>query len=150
MAVTVQVAPLDIGAEIGAATAAAGDAGAIVSFAGVVRRGKTGVTSMTLEHFPGMTEKKLESIEAEARARWPLLASRILHRVGTLQVGDPIVLVITASAHRQAAFEAAMFLMDYLKTQAPFWKKERTAQGAQWVEARESDDAAAARWTPEA
>ncbi len=147
MSVSVQEAPFDAGAEIAAVAEEAGDAGAVVSFSGIVRRGEAGVLSLTLEHFPGMTERKLAEIEREAHERWPLLASRIVHRVGTLEAGEPIVLAVTASAHRQAAFEAAAFLMDYLKTRAPFWKRERTAEGASWVEARESDDAAASRWS---
>ena len=102
---------------------------------------------MTLEHYPGMTEEELARVEAEAAARWPLQASLVVHRIGTLRPGDNIVLVVTASAHRQAAFAAAEFLMDYLKTRAPFWKKELDADGQErWVEARESDDAAAERW----
>ena len=106
------------------------------------------VTAMTLEHYPGMTEAELARVEAEARQRWPLQASLIVHRVGALKPGDNIVLVVTASAHREAAFAAAEFLMDYLKTRAPFWKKETRADGgARWVDARDSDDAAAGRWT---
>src|SRR5262245_43479135 len=102
---------------------------------------------MTLEHYPGMTEQELERVEAEAGKRWPLQASLIVHRVGSLKPGDNIVLVVTASAHREAAFEAAAFLMDYLKTRAPFWKKEQDLDGTErWVEARESDDRAAQRW----
>jgi molybdopterin synthase catalytic subunit len=101
---------------------------------------------MTLEHYPGMTEKKLKEIEAEARQRWPLAAVLIIHRHGRLEPGERIVLVATASAHRQAALEACAFLIDWLKTQAPFWKLEETPEGTEWVEARESDDAAAARW----
>ena len=147
MAVAVQEMSFDVAAEIAAVTEAAGDAGAVVSFTGIVRRGSEGVETLTLEHFPGMTERKLEEIETEAHVRWPLLASRIVHRVGALRPGESIVLVVTASAHRRAAFEAAMFLMDYLKTQAPFWKCERTAEREHWVEARGSDDDAAARWT---
>ena len=126
------------------------DIGAIVSFTGTVRDSESigTVTEMTLEHYPGMTEKELERIEQEARARWPLQASLIVHRVGTLKPGDNIVLVVTASAHRDAAFDAAKFLMDYLKTNAPFWKRESGPKGSQWVEAKASDDAAAARWHP--
>jgi molybdopterin synthase catalytic subunit len=102
---------------------------------------------MTLEHYPGMTEAELARVEAEAGQRWPLQASLIVHRVGTLKPGDNIVLVVTASAHRQAAFAAAEFLMDYLKTRAPFWKKETRADGAErWVDAREADEQAAGRW----
>jgi molybdopterin synthase catalytic subunit len=101
---------------------------------------------MTLEHYPGMTEKKLTEIEAEAQRRWPLQASLIIHRFGRLEPGDRIVLVATASAHRQAALESCAFLIDWLKTQAPFWKLEESAAGSQWVEARDSDDHAASRW----
>lgn len=149
MAVRVQPHDFDIGAEIKALTGGRTDIGAIVAFAGTVR-GDTPdypIASMTLEHYPGMTEAELARIEAEALARWPLAASLIIHRFGTLQPGDKIVLVITASAHRQAAFEAAEFLMDYLKSRAPFWKKEEGPDGqARWVDARETDDEAAARW----
>jgi molybdopterin synthase catalytic subunit len=103
---------------------------------------------MTLEHYPGMTERELQRIEAEANERWPLQATLIVHRVGTLRPGEPIVLVVAASAHRQAAFEAASFLMDYLKTRAPFWKKETGVDGSgQWVDARESDDTAVKKWS---
>jgi len=149
--VTVRVEPrdFDIGAEISALTGNRTEIGAIVTFTGVVRGsvGDRALTSMTLEHYPGMTEAELIRVEAEANARWPLQASLIIHRVGELAPGDNIVLVITASPHRQAAFEAAEFLMDYLKTRAPFWKKETFADGeAQWVDARETDDAATRRW----
>ena len=106
------------------------------------------VGAMTLEHYPGMTEKKLAEIEAEAQRRWPLQASLIIHRYGRLEPGDRIVLVATASPHRQAALEACAFLIDWLKTKAPFWKLEETAAGPHWVEARGSDDDAAARWSP--
>lgn len=125
------------------------DAGAIVSFTGVVRGESHGekLVSMTLEHFPGMTERELERITKEARSRWSLLGVSIVHRVGELKPGERIVLVVTAAAHRRAAFEAAEFLMDYLKTRAPFWKRELRASGEQWVEARGSDEEAAARWT---
>ena len=106
------------------------------------------ISDMTLEHYPGMTESELARVEAEAGKRWPLQASLIVHRIGALRPGDNIVLVVTASAHREAAFAAAEFLMDYLKTSAPFWKKERGPDGAErWVEARQSDDRAAERWT---
>jgi len=146
MAVRVQEADFDPGAELEALTAGDTDIGAVVSFTGLVRGGG-GVEGMTLEHYPGMTEKALEAIEAEAHERWPLQASAIIHRVGPLAPGARIVFVATASRHRAAAFEAAEFLMDYLKTRAPFWKKETMTDGtAQWVDARESDDGAAARW----
>lgn len=147
MAVRVQEAVFDVGAEIAALTAGEHDIGAVVTFTGMVRdMGGGPGQAMTLEHYPAMTEKALAAIEAEARARWPLSGATVIHRVGRLAPGDPIVLVVTASRHRQAAFDAAAFLMDYLKTRAPFWKKETTAAGEAWVEARDSDDAAAARW----
>ena len=147
MSVSVGQADFDPAAEIAAVTEAAGDAGAVVSFTGLVRRGPAAVAALTLEHYPGMTERRLAEIEAAASQRWPLLATRIVHRVGTLRPGERIVLVVVASAHRQAAFEAAMFLMDYLKTRAPFWKQEQLPEGARWVSARVSDDTAAARWS---
>ncbi len=125
-----------------------GDVGAIVSFVGLVRDVNEGdaVSTLTLEHYPGMTEKALQAIEDEAKKRWDILDSLIVHRVGTLQPQDQIVLVMVSSAHRGDAFQACEFMMDYLKTQAPFWKKEATSQGARWVEAKESDDEAQARW----
>ena len=149
MSVRVQREDFDVGAEVKALTAGRTDIGAVATFTGIVRSQNDGppLLAMTLEHYPGMTESELERVEAEAGRRWPLQASLIVHRVGTLEPGDNIVLVVTASAHRQAAFAAAEFLMDYLKTRAPFWKKEIGADGAErWVEARDSDDAAAERW----
>ena len=143
MAVRVQAEDFDLGVEA-AALRGAGDAGALVTFSGVVRGGD--VSAMTLEHYPGMTEAALAEIEAEAQERWPLTATLIIHRVGRLAPGEQIMMVAAASRHRAAAFEAAEFLMDYLKTRAPFWKKEETPEGARWVDAREIDDAAAARW----
>ncbi|HEX5957304.1 MAG TPA: molybdenum cofactor biosynthesis protein MoaE [Hyphomicrobiaceae bacterium] len=146
MSIRVQREDFDIGAEVARLTAGRIEVGAIVTFTGTVR-GAAGGAGMTLEHYPGMTEDELARVEAEATQRWPLLASLVVHRVGTLKPGDNIVLVVTASAHRQAAFEAAEFLMDYLKTRAPFWKKELGQDGSErWVEARESDDRAAERW----
>ena len=133
----------------GSDPASRSDIGAIVTFTGLVRDENAGgpVAGMTLEHYPGMTESELTRVEAEAGKRWPLQASLIVHRVGALRPGDNIVLVVTASAHRQAAFAAAEFLMDYLKTRAPFWKKELTPDGkARWVETRDSDATAAERW----
>lgn len=149
MSVRVQHEDFDLSREVATLTAGRTDIGAVVTFTGVVRG--TGdsapLASMTLEHYPGMTEAELERVEAEAHRRWPLQGTRIVHRIGTLAPGDNIVLVVAASAHRQAAFEAAAFLMDYLKTRAPFWKKETDATGAgQWVDARESDDTAMERW----
>jgi molybdopterin synthase catalytic subunit len=148
MAVRVQVAPFDAGAEVNALHAAHLGVGAVVSFVGYVRDFNAGqeVAGMFLEHYPGMTEKALVKIVAEAEQRWPLLRLEVLHRVGELAPGEPIVFVGVASAHRQAAFEACDFVMDYLKTKAPFWKKESTEAGPKWVEGRESDLAAARRW----
>jgi molybdopterin synthase catalytic subunit len=149
VSVRVQREDFDIGAEVARLTAGRTDIGAIVTFTGTVRADNdgAGVAGMTLEHYPGMTEQELARVEAEAARRWPLQASLIVHRVGTLKPGDNIVLVVTASAHRQAAFAAAEFLMDYLKTRAPFWKKELTPEGQErWVDSRDSDEAAAERW----
>ena len=149
MAVRVQREDFDVGAEVRALTAGRHEIGGIVTFTGTVRGEAKGrpITSMTLEHYPGMTESELARVEAEAVQRWPLSASLVIHRYGALAPGDNIVLVVTASAHRHAAFEAAEFLMDFLKTRAPFWKKETAADGSGgWVDARESDDAALARW----
>lgn len=149
MSVRVQREDFDIGAEVARLVAGRTDVGAVATFTGVVRGENGGgpIAGMTLEHYPGMTEKELARVEAEAGRRWPLQASLIVHRVGALRPGDNIVLVVTASTHRHAAFAAAEFLMDYLKTRAPFWKKELGADGNEhWVEARESDDAAAERW----
>lgn len=147
--IRVQADDFDCAAEIRALTAGRDDIGAVVSFTGLVRRGEgeAAIRAMNLEYYPGMTEKELERIEAEARTRWPLSASCIIHRHGRLVPGDTIVLVITASPHRRAAFEAAEFLMDYLKTNAPFWKKEEPQQGqSHWVDAKSADDNAAERW----
>ena len=145
--IRVQTEDFDIGAEVTALTAGRTDIGAVVTFSGLVRDANGGsVASMELEHYPGMSEKELARIEREANGRWPLQASLIIHRVGKLLPGDNIVLVVAASAHRQAAFEAASFLMDYLKTRAPFWKREDTGGEARWVDARESDGEAAAKW----
>jgi molybdopterin synthase catalytic subunit len=146
--IRVQQEDFDIGAEIVGLQAGRTDIGAIVSFIGTVRDQEGAVEEMTLEHYPGMTESELERIEAEACTRWPLQASLIVHRYGRLKPGDNIVLVVTASEHREAAFEAARFLMDYLKTSAPFWKREIGPGGARWVEAAARDDASAAGWKP--
>ena len=148
MGVRVQVETFDAGAELNALHAANLCIGAVVSFVGYVRDFNDGqpVAGMLLEHYPGMTEKALSGIEAEARGRWPLLKVEIIHRVGSLEPGEPIVFVGTSSAHRQAAFDACAFIMDYLKTRAPFWKKERTPEGERWVEGRCSDQKAAQRW----
>ncbi len=139
--IRVQTEDFDIGAEAKALTEGRTEIGAVVTFSGIVRD-----VPLELEHYPGMTEKELTRIEAEAHRRWPLQASLIVHRVGRLRPGDNIVLVIAASAHRQAAFEAASFLMDYLKTRAPFWKKEERDGEVQWVDARESDEKAMKKW----
>jgi molybdopterin synthase catalytic subunit len=146
VAVRVQTEDFDVGAESRALQADA--VGAIALFVGTVRglSSDNGVTAMTLEHYPGMTESELERIEAEARARWPLEDVTIIHRVGRLEAGDQIVLVGAASPHRQAAFDAAQFIMDFLKTDAPFWKAEERGDKTSWVDARESDDAARSRW----
>jgi len=144
--IRIQREAFDIGAEIAKLKADRTDFGAIVTFTGTVRDQDGAVEEMTLEHYPGMTERELSRIEAEAQARWPLQASLILHRYGTLRPGDNIVLVVTASEHRDAAFDAAKFLMDYLKTSAPFWKRESGPGGSRWVEAEASDADAAARW----
>ena len=148
--IRVQQEDFDIGAEIAALKAGRSDIGAIVTFIGTVRDHHGAVAEMTLEHYPGMTESELTRIEAEAHARWPLQASLIVHRTGTLKAGDNIVLVVTASEHRDAAFDAAKFLMDYLKTGAPFWKRESGASGTRWVEASSGDTDAASRWTKRA
>jgi molybdopterin synthase catalytic subunit len=147
--IRVQRQDFNIGTEIDALTRGRTDLGAVVSFAGFVRADAEGdpLKSMTLEHFPGMTERELKRVEAEARVRWPLLDVAIVHRFGELLPGDRIVLVVTTSQHRADAFEAASFLMDYLKTRAPFWKRELRVSGEYWVEPRDSDDSAAARWS---
>jgi molybdopterin synthase catalytic subunit len=147
--IRVQREDFDAGAELTALTAGRTDVGGVASFIGLVRdmAGGAEVGAMTLEHYPGMTEKKLAEIEAEAQRRWPLQATLIIHRYGRLEPGDRIVLVATASPHRQAALESCAFLIDWLKTKAPFWKLEETAAGPQWVEARDSDDDAAERWS---
>ena len=151
--IRVQQEDFDIGAELAALSAGDTTIGGVASFTGLVRDmtpiegADRSISTMTLEHYPGMTEKKLSEIEAEANQRWPLAASLIIHRYGRLAPGDQIVFVACASAHRQAAFDACQFLMDWLKTDAPFWKLEDTDTGGVWVEARDSDDAAAARWS---
>ncbi|MBL8477849.1 MAG: molybdopterin synthase catalytic subunit MoaE [Sterolibacteriaceae bacterium] len=155
MTVSVQEADFDAGAEIAALSAGRDDVGAVASFVGLVRADKAArvgadhtaaVQAMTLEHYPGMTEKALQEIVTEARGRWELQGVRVIHRVGRLLPGARIVFVAVASSHRGDAFAACEFIMDYLKTRAPFWKKEETPAGGRWVDARESDDAAAGRW----
>ncbi len=149
MAVRLQAEDFDIGREIDALVAGRTDIGAVVTFTGLVRDMAKGapILDMTLEHYPGMCEAELERIEVEARARWDLQGVLIVHRYGRLTPGERIVLVVTLSPHRHAAFEAAEFLMDYLKTRAPFWKKETAGDGTgHWVDAREIDDKAVTRW----
>ena len=148
MAVRVQAEDFDAGVEMARLRAADPGVGAVAAFVGVVRdlNDDASVSSLTLEHYPGMTEKALEAIVAEARERFDIRDALVVHRIGTLAPTDQIVLVIVTSAHRGEAFDACRFLMDYLKTRAPFWKKEQTPAGARWVEARASDDDAAARW----
>ena len=149
--IRVQREDFDIGAELEALTRGNLGIGGVASFVGLVRDMAGGETigAMTLEHYPGMTEKQLAEIEAEARRRWPLEATLVIHRYGRLEPGDRIVLVATASAHRAAALESCQFLIDWLKTKAPFWKLEETPSGGKWVDARDSDDAAARRWVTE-
>ncbi len=148
MTVRIQAQDFDAGAEIAAIRRGNAAIGAVASFVGIVRDVNEGdpVSEMTLEHYPGMTEKSIEGIIEEARRRWDVIEALVVHRVGTLRPTDPIVLVVIASGHRGDAFAACEFIMDYLKTQAPFWKKERTGDGTRWVDARASDDAAAERW----
>lgn len=149
MKINVQAGPFDVGAEIDALHAGNTAVGAVTSFTGYCRDESGALAALELEHFPGMAEEALTAIAKDAENRWPLHGLTIIHRFGKLTPGEPIVLVVTASAHRRAAFEAADFLMDYLKTQAPFWKKEHPANPedeARWVEAKSSDDADADRW----
>ena len=149
--IRVQAEDFDVGAETARLTDGRTDIGGVCTFVGLVRdmAGGERVGAMTLEHYPGMTEKQLAKIEAEARARWPLQEVLIIHRYGRLEPGDRIVMVATASAHREAAIRSCEFLIDWLKTKAPFWKLEERDSGAQWVEARDSDDQAADRWETE-
>lgn len=146
--IRVQREDFDIGAELTRLTGGNRSIGGLACFVGLVRdmAGEAAIGAMTLEHYPGMTEKKLAEIEAEAMARWPLDACLVIHRYGRLEPGERIVMVATASAHRRAALAACEFLIDWLKTKAPFWKHEETAEGGKWVDARDSDDAAAERW----
>ena len=146
--VRVQTQDFDVGRELDALTRGRRDVGGLASFVGLVRETNDGqaIEGMTLEHYPGMTEKALEEVCAQADSRWDLIAMIVVHRVGSLVPGDRIVLVGVASAHRGEAFAACEFIMDYLKTRAPFWKREDTPAGARWVEARASDDLAAERW----
>jgi molybdopterin synthase catalytic subunit len=149
--VTIQTADFDLSTELAALRAGEHGVGAVASFVGTVRdrnggdAGK-GISAMELEHYPGMTEKSIEAMIDDAMGRFELRAVRVIHRVGVLQPGEQIVLVAVTSMHRGQAFQGCEYLMDYLKTQAPFWKKETTPEGARWVDARETDDAALARW----
>jgi molybdopterin synthase catalytic subunit len=148
MATRLQREDFDLGAELAALRAGRRDIGALVSFTGLVRDTAAGeaISAMELEHYPGMTERALAEIEAEAGRRWPLQASLVIHRYGRLEPGEQIMMVAIAALHREAAFEAAAFLMDYLKSRAPFWKKEATPSGGRWVAARAADEIALARW----
>ena len=147
--IRIQQADFDIAREIAALTNERTDIGAVVSFSGICRGEESGenIAALTLEHYPGMAEAEIGRHVGTAMSRWPLSGVSVIHRVGRIAPGENIVLVLTASVHRQAAFQAAEFLMDYLKTSAPFWKREESAGGTDWVEARHHDDEAAARWT---
>ena len=147
--IRIQQADFDVAQEIAALSKGRTDVGAVVSFSGICRGSENGepIAALTLEHYPGMAEAEIGRHADDALSRWPLQGLTIIHRFGRIAPGENIVLVVTASAHRQAAFEAAEFLMDYLKTNAPFWKREESQQGTSWIEARDHDDAAAARWT---
>jgi len=147
--IRIQEADFDVAREIAKLSEGRSDVGAVVSFSGICRGSEQGepIAALMLEHYPGMAEAEISRHADEALARWPLQGLTVIHRFGRIVPGENIVLVVTASAHRQAAFEAAEFLMDYLKTNAPFWKREESARGASWIEARDHDDAAAARWT---
>lgn len=146
MGVIVQTEPFDAGALLNSFTASVAGAGAVVSFTGLVRDNAGQISAMEIEHYPGMTEKAIAEMIAQARARWALVDALVIHRFGRLKGGEPIMMVAVASKHRADAFQAAEFLMDYLKSRAPFWKKELTADGAAWVSARDEDDAALERW----
>jgi molybdopterin synthase catalytic subunit len=148
--VRLQREPFDVAAEAKKLTRGRTDVGAVVTFTGVCRGHEAGeqIAALTLEHYPGMAEAEIERHVAEALTRWPLMGVTVIHRYGRMQPGEDIVMVATASSHRQAAFAAAEFLMDYLKTRAPFWKQVEKAGAKTWVDAKETDDAAAGRWTP--
>ena len=150
MTVRVQAAAFDTAAEAAALTAGRIDIGAVVTFTGLCRAEGGRLAALELEHYPGMAEAEIGSVAAEAMRRWPLKGLVAIHRFGRIAPGEPIVLVVTASAHRAAAFAAAEFLMDFMKTRAPFWKKEHHPDGTSgdWIDAKEADDAATARWTP--
>jgi len=147
--IRIQQADFDVAKEIAALSKGRTDVGAVVTFSGVCRGSENGepIAALTLEHYPGMAEAEIGRHADEALSRWPLKGLTIIHRFGRIAPGENIVLVVTASSHRQAALEAAEFLMDYLKTNAPFWKREESEKGTSWIEARDHDDDAAARWT---
>ena len=147
--IRIQQSDFDIAREMAALTTGRSDIGAVVSFTGICRGSEDGaaIAALTLEHYPGMAEAEITRHADTAMSRWPLTGIRVIHRVGRIAPGENIVLVLTASQHRQAAFEAAEFMMDYLKSNAPFWKRVEGADGASWIEAHDHDDAAAARWT---
>ena len=147
--IRIQQADFDVAQEIAALSNGRTDVGAVVTFSGICRGSENGepIAALALEHYPGMAEAEIGRHADEALARWPLQGLTIIHRFGRIAPGENIVLVVTASSHRQAAFEAAEFLMDYLKTNAPFWKREESEKGTSWIEARDHDDAATARWT---
>jgi molybdopterin synthase catalytic subunit len=147
--IRIQEADFDVAKEIARLSEGRTDIGAVVSFTGICRgtEGEAPIAALTLEHYAGMAEAEIKRHAEEAMARWPLQGLTIIHRFGRIRPGENIVLVVTASSHRQAAFHAAEFLMDYLKTSAPFWKQEESARGTSWIEAQSHDDAAAARWT---
>ena len=147
--IRIQEADFDIAQEIAALTSGRSDVGAVVTFSGICRGSENGepIAALTLEHYPGMAEAEIKRHTDEAMSRWPLTGLTVVHRVGRIRPCENIVLVLAASQHRQAAFAAAEFLMDYLKANAPFWKREESAKGTSWIEARDHDDAAAARWT---
>jgi molybdopterin synthase catalytic subunit len=147
--IRIQQADFDIAQEIAALTRGRTDIGAVVSFSGICRGSENGepIAALTLEHYPGMAEEEIKRHADEAMSRWPLTGLTVIHRVGRIAPGENIVLVLAASQHRQAAFHAAEFLMDYLNTNAPFWKREESARGSSWIEAHDQDDVAAARWT---
>ncbi|WP_432255008.1 molybdenum cofactor biosynthesis protein MoaE [Limimaricola sp. AA108-03] len=146
MKISVQEGPFDAGAELDAFSHGRHEVGAIVSFTGIVRDREGGLVRMEIEHYPGMTEKAITEIAEQAKARWALADLLVIHRHGALPLGQPIMMVATAAAHRRAAFDAAEYLMDYLKSRAPFWKKEVTRTGEHWVEATPEDEDALSRW----
>lgn len=147
MKIAVQSEPFDAGAELNGFAQGRSDVGAVVSFTGIVRDVSGGLEAMEIEHYPGMTEAAITKIATQAAARWDLADVLVIHRYGRLQASDPIMMVATASAHRKAAFEAADYLMDYLKSRAPFWKKETTGDGVGWVAAKDDDEDALDRWS---